>query len=140
VAPEERRGPFLERSLLVTEYIEGPSLAEAWGRDASACAAFPRFLAALHRRGIFHGDLHPGNLLWNGTEWVLIDLAALRHPLRTLRRRRLILDQWAELALRLEPDARLSTAFEAYLGAAGLAWERGRTWERVLERARRAAR
>jgi tRNA A-37 threonylcarbamoyl transferase component Bud32 len=137
VALEERRGPFLERSLLVTEFVEGLSLREAFGRDEPARQALGPFLALLHRRGVFHGDLHPQNAIWNGSEWVLLDLASLRHPLRRLARRRLILDQWAEFATGLGADARLEECFARYLAAAGLAWDPRAAWAEVRLRAER---
>jgi Lipopolysaccharide kinase (Kdo/WaaP) family len=137
VALETRRGPFLHGSLLVTEFVEGPSIAEAFASDERARAAFAPFLAELHRRGVFHGDLHPANAIWNGSEWVLIDLDAIRHPLRRLRRRRLILEQWGQLAFRLGPDSRLKESFTHYLEAADLPMDPAAAWTEVLRSAER---
>jgi tRNA A-37 threonylcarbamoyl transferase component Bud32 len=133
LALEVRKGPFLERSLLVTEWIEGRSLAQVWDADERATAAFPKFLAELHRRNVFHGDLHPENLIWNGSEWVLIDLGALRHPLRTLAKKRLILEQWAQLDLRLAPSERVRRAFEEYLRESESDLDSESSWGLVLE-------
>ena len=135
VALEMRRGAFLDGSLLVTEFIEGATLFEAFGRDERAVRALAPFLATLHRRGVFHGDLHPWNLIWSGTEWVLIDLASLRHPLRTLRRKHLILDQFAEFAYRLGDDERVRGCFEQYLAAARLDWDPRGAWDEIVRRA-----
>lgn len=135
LALEQRRGPFLAESLLVSEFVEGPSLAQAWDADARAAEALPGFLAALHRQGVFHGDLHPMNLIWSRPEWVLIDVAALRHPLRRLRARRLVLEQWAQLLLRLAPAERVRASFEAYLDETASGWDRDRAWATVVARA-----
>ena len=137
LALERRRGLFPQQSLLVTEFVEGPSIRAAFGRDERATRALGPFLALLHRRGVFHGDLHPENAIWDGAEWVLIDLASLRHPLRRLPRRRLILEQWAQFAFRLGADTRLESCFEDYLEAAGLGWGRNDTWNDVRGRAER---
>jgi len=137
VALERRSGPFLEQSLLVTEFVEGPSIRGAFGSDERATRALGPFLALLHRRGVFHGDLHPENALWDGASWVLIDLASLRHPLRRLARRRLILDQWAQFAFRLGLDDRLEACFADYLAAAGLRWSPDDAWKEIERRAGR---
>jgi len=119
-------------SLLVTDFVEGPSLAEAWTAVAAARAALPGFLAAMHRRGVFHGDLHPRNVLWDGEALVLLDLIGLRHALRTLQRTRLAHEQWAQLGCRLDWDPRLREAFDAYCAALGQAQRAGARWQRVL--------
>jgi tRNA A-37 threonylcarbamoyl transferase component Bud32 len=63
VALELRRGPFLEGSLLVAEFVPGPTLREAFQDDERARKALAPFLALLHRNGVFHGDLHPANMI-----------------------------------------------------------------------------
>lgn len=118
-------------SLLVTDYVAGPSLAEAWPAEAGARAALPGFLAAMHRRGVFHGDLHPRNVLWDGEQLVLLDLIGLRHALRTLQRTRLAHEQWAQLGCRLDWDPRLREAFGAYCAALGQGERSAARWERV---------
>lgn len=137
VALERRRGPFLEGSVLVSEFVDGPTLREAFPRDERAREALAPFLELLHRHGVFHGDLHPANMIWNGSEWVLIDLDSLRHPLRRLFRRRLILEQWAQLAFRLGAGPELESSFERYLALTGLRWDPRRSWSDVLRRAER---
>lgn len=140
LALERRRGPFLEGSLLVTEFVEGPTMREAFRDDPRARAALAPFLALLHQNGVFHGDLHPGNTIWNGSEWVLIDLDALRHPLRRMLRQRLILEQWAHLAFRLGATAELEAAFREYLVLSKLGWGASGAWSGVLRRADRIRR
>ena len=135
VALEVRRGRMLDASLLVAEFIDGTTLYEAFGRgDEPAVKALAPYLARLHARGVFHGDLHPWNLLWDGREWVLLDVASLRHPLRRLLRRRLILDQFAQFVFRIGEDPRLERCCVEYLAAAGLAWDPRATWEEVRRR------
>jgi hypothetical protein len=117
-----------EPSLLVTDFVAGPSLAEAWLDEPAARAALPTFLAAMHRRGVFHGDLHPRNVLWDGEALVLLDLIGLRHVLRTLPRTRLAHEQWAQLGCRLDWDPRLRTAFASYCAAMGQAARSEARW------------
>ena len=135
LALEIRRGPFLEASLLVTEFIEGSTLFDAFRSDERAVRALAPFLAMIHARGVFHGDLHPWNLIWNGSAWVLIDVASLRHPLRTLRRRSLILDQFAQFAYRFEDGERVRQCFGEYVAAAELDWDLARAWDDIQRRA-----
>jgi hypothetical protein len=100
-----RRGP----SLLVREFVSGRTLTEVWGRDEAAERALPDFLAALRRLPLQHGDLHPGNLLWTGTGWVLLDVDGLRHGLH--RRARVLAGQWLCLLGRLGTDGRAERLF-----------------------------
>lgn len=116
--------------LLVSEFVEGVHPNFGWG-DAELQLSLPLFVAEMHRRGVFHGDLNARNLLWTGEEWVLLDVESLRRGLHLLRRRRLIESQWARLLgpLRQKPGKR--ECFEAYLEAAGLDWDREKSWQRV---------
>jgi len=121
-------------SLLVGEFVRGSHLPELWDAEPDAVAAFAGFMATAHRAGVFHGDFHLWNVIWNGAEWVLLDLEGLRHPLRRLDRRRLVLDQWARVYWSLERDPRVRDLVDGYLDAAGLGWAAGRTWEEVVAR------
>ncbi|MCZ6597887.1 MAG: hypothetical protein O7B99_09635 [Planctomycetota bacterium] len=125
------------RSLMVLERIDGPFLHEviARGEDA-AVAAFPAFMADMHRRRVFHGDLHLYQMIWGGARWFLLDLDGLRHRLRTLRVRPLIEDQWARLYFGLGHSEVVPTMFRRYLGLARPDPRRAASWERVLERER----
>ncbi|MBI5363601.1 MAG: phosphotransferase [Planctomycetes bacterium] len=95
-------------SLLVSRFVAGSSLLAAWRRDARAVAAFPAFLARLHASPFVHGDLHPENVLWDGTRWLLLDLEALRARTPFDRRGKLALEQWARIVRALDeaPEAR----------------------------------
>jgi hypothetical protein len=106
---ESRRSP----SLLVREFLEGRVLAELWGRDEASERALPGFLADLRRLAMQHGDLHPGNLLWTGERWVLLDVDGLRHGLHL--RRRVLLGQWTCLAAKLTDEARVERLFRRTL-------------------------
>ena len=139
VAVQERRGLALGWSLFASEFVEGTFLPRTWDSDPAGREAFPRFLAAMHAAGVFHGDLHVRNMLWNGREWVLLDLESLRHPLRALRRRRIIEDQWARLVCSLGPREGVQASFEAYLREVGAKWEPQEAWRRVEQRARALA-
>lgn len=101
-----RRGP----SLLVREFVAGRVLTELWGRDEASEAALPGFLAELRRLPMQHGDLHPGNLLWTGARWVLLDVDGLRHGLHL--RARVLFGQWVCLASRLADEERVERLFQ----------------------------
>jgi Lipopolysaccharide kinase (Kdo/WaaP) family len=141
---EERHGLAVERGLLVTEFVAGRHLPELWG-DARAVAAFPAFLARMHAARVYHGDLHPLNSIWDGTEWVLIDLASLRRGLHKLLGRRLVERQWMRLVHNLtygDPDAfgRVRELFARYRELSGAAGDVEPAWERVCAGARRLRR
>lgn len=92
-------------SVLVREHVEGVLLREAWDRDPDAEEALAGFLAGMERHGIIHGDLHPRNLLWNGTEWVLLDVDGLRHSLHDPLR--VLIGQWARFVVHLGDEERV---------------------------------
>lgn len=135
VALEQGRGLHQRRSLLVSAFVEGLFLDEAWDRgEERAVASFPSFMADMHRRGVFHGDLHLRQLIWNGSQWVLLDVDGMRHGMRTLLPRRLIENHWARVVHSLRGREGLRAYFERYLDEMGSGWERERAWRRVMER------
>lgn len=119
-------------SLLVCEFIEGRFLGAMWNEGGPGVEAFPHFMAAMHTRGIFHGDFHLFNALWDGRDWVLLDLEGLRHALRRMRRRSLILDHWGRVHFSLRGARGLKDCFATYAKAAGLGWEVERVWPRIV--------
>jgi hypothetical protein len=131
VALEQREGPRRGAGVLVSEFIDGRWLHRLWDDDPAARAAFPRFMAEMHRARVFHGDLNARNMLWNGHEWVLLDLEGLRTGLQAMFPERLIEAQWVRLAatLRLRPGVR--ELFEAYLGEAGTPGDGAKLWKRI---------
>ena len=124
-------------SLLVSEFVEGGSLAWMWNGGGAGVQAFPLFLAAMHRRRIFHGDFHLNNVLWDGREWVLLDLDGLRPPLRSLRTRTNVIDHWARVHLSLRGSRGLQESYRSYLAAAQLDFEI--PWAEIVERSRELA-
>jgi hypothetical protein len=149
LALDRRSGGLRRASILVYEWVDGEFIDELFGRDPSAVAALPGFLALTHERRVFHGDFHAHNLLWDGRAWVLLDLVGLRHPLRNLAPRRLAVQQWARLCDELAQwrgarEDELRPLFEAYLGSSRLLgpadWDAVVAgWTRAREaRARRA--
>lgn len=123
--PEPGGGP---RGLLVTEFIEGRFLEEVWRAEPLAMDRFVDFLVTMHARRVFHGDFHFHNAIWSGEHWYLIDLEGLRHPLRTLFPRRLILDHWARIHFCLALPDDLEPHFRRYLARARLAWDPDEAW------------
>ncbi|WP_157354023.1 lipopolysaccharide kinase InaA family protein [Aromatoleum toluclasticum] len=85
---EERWGPLRARAWLVTEYCGGPDMLAHLAPDtepAPAEAASLRVLfETLYRERISHGDLKATNLLWDGSQALVIDLdAACQHATQT---------------------------------------------------------
>ena len=134
-----REGLFPGASLLASAFVDGRTISEVWDRDARAMDALADVLARMHRRSLFHGDFHPGNMLWDGLDWYVIDVGGMRHPLRSLRATKLALDAWAELDRRLGSPASLEHAFRRYHAALGPRAPGGaadEAWRRVAERSR----
>ena len=138
LALEQRSGPRRRSGLTVSEYIEGRWLHRLWDDEPAAREAFPAFMADMHAKGVFHGDLNVRNMLWDGSEWVLLDLEGIRGGLRKRLPRRLIEAQWVRViaTLRGRPGAR--ELYEAYARETGTAIrESERQWEQIERRARR---
>lgn len=96
---------FHSPSVLVREYVAGELLSALGPDERAAEAALAPFLASLARHAVLHGDLHPQNLLWDGTRWWLLDVDGVRHGLHS--QPRVWLGMWARCALYLgEPRAR----------------------------------
>jgi len=129
---------FSSPSVLVREFIPG-ALLSALGPEAHAAEeALAPFLALLARHAVLHGDLHPQNLLWDGTHWWLLDVDGVRHGLHS--RSRVWLGMWARCALYLgEPRARALHArcLREVAPRWQLAWDDVRREEAAM-RARRA--
>jgi hypothetical protein len=119
-------------SLLVFEFIEGRFLTTLWDEGGPAVAAFPHFMALMHQNRVFHGDFHLYNVIWNGSDWLLLDLEGLRHALRRTRPRRLSMNQWGRVHLGLHGPRGLKQAFSTYVKAAGLAWDVEREWPKIV--------
>lgn len=128
-----RGGP--RRSVLASDFVEGRSFERLFPHDAAAVAAFPSFLAELHRRGVVHADFHLHNALWDGARWLLLDLDGVTHALRRLRARSFLLTQWARIWLGVDRSEGLFPLFERFVAEAGLGWDPAAAWERVRERA-----
>jgi predicted unusual protein kinase regulating ubiquinone biosynthesis (AarF/ABC1/UbiB family) len=122
-------GRQLQRaSVLVREHVEGRTLRELWDSPAGLGAReegeLASFLAAMERHRVIHGDLHPRNLLWNGSAWLLLDVDGLRHGLHDSRR--VLTALWARLLVHLGDERRVralhARAAEELGSAASVAW------------------
>jgi len=120
LAIERRAGRTVTDHVLVSERIRGRFLDELWGSDPAACEAFVDFLIGMARRRVYHGDLHVWNCMWDGREWVLMDLESLRHPLRRLRKRHLLLGIWSRISWDLGQPPELQPFFERFCSELGL--------------------
>lgn len=121
-------------SLLGTKWVAGQGLG-AVASEPRALAALAPFIARQHGHGIFHGDPHPGNQLWDGERWWLIDLDGLRGPIRCLRPKALAARHWGRLWLNLQlgqhgPDPWFPGALAEYAEIRGLDPKR---WIRTVE-------
>ncbi len=119
------------RGLLVTRFVDGADLKEM-RVDPRAIDALADYLVRMHGAGVHHGDLHPGNLRWDGTRWWLLDLDAVRSGAHLLRARRLRLRQWARLVFKLEGEEWLRGPFDRYLAQLPIGLEPDEAWRRVL--------
>lgn len=119
------------RGILVTAFVAGTPLREAWCGDPAAREALPAFLAALHRARVHHGDLHPGNVLFDGRRLVLLDLAALRRGLHLLFEEKLVRAEWSSLLVHLGDEPGLEHAFRSYSERLGRGAEVAQRWRRV---------
>ena len=120
-------------SLLVSEFVEGPTLLEVWRAGApEALAALPRLFADLHGAGVLHADLHAKNLIWSSSGWCILDLESVRHGLHALRRRTITENIWARLMFDFDGDRRAAELYREFLHLAGRPWEFEPSWERVL--------
>jgi tRNA A-37 threonylcarbamoyl transferase component Bud32 len=138
----ERRAAWrqVERSLLVSEFVAGRRLFEVWREDPRAVAAFPLFLAEMHARGIFHGDFHLENALWNGAAWYLIDLESVRNRLHALFPSKFRDAHWGIVLFDLQEkcaadEPELFALFETYWTAVRGRGSPEATWSRIRRRA-----
>ncbi|HUR26688.1 MAG TPA: hypothetical protein VM509_00760 [Planctomycetota bacterium] len=127
-------------SLLVYEFVDGEFLDTLWKSGGPGVAAFPDFFADMHKRRVFHGDLHFRNFIWDGAAWTLLDLDGVRPPLHALRGKALAFDQWGRVHFELRGASGLRSCFEAYLAAAGRRWNADWAWARVVVTSARIAR
>jgi len=124
-------------SVLVREYVAGQPLTALGTDERAAEAALAPFLASLARHTVLHGDLHPENILWDGSRWWLLDVDGVRHGLHS--RRRVWLGMWARCALYLGvPRAR--GHFDACMAQVGPRWQLAWDEVRVQEQAMRSRR
>lgn len=124
-------------SALAMTLVPGVRLDQAWDQPAAA-AGLTALLVAMHRRRVAHGDLHPGNLLWDGQRLALIDLDGLRFTWQGLLLGRCERRAWAGLRLNLPDDGRLRESHRDWCTACGIA-DAGRHWQQVERTRRRLA-
>lgn len=121
-------------SLLVYEFVEGPTLLDLWKQEHQESRdALPKLFADLHATGVLLGDLHAKNLLWSDRGWCIIDLDGVRGGLHALRRRRITEIMWARLLFDFEKSPEAEGLYCRYLELAGQPWDAAASWERVLE-------
>lgn len=134
-----RWGPSMRArgSLLASAFVAGPTLFEAWSTDDAAVRAFPSFLARLHASNVVHGDLHPENVLWNGVDWVPIDLDSARRRVAVAERGGEPIEHWARVLRALDHAPRARELFAEYAALTGRdAARRDGDWRAIERRAR----
>lgn len=136
VALERRTWRGLEAHMFVGEFIQGRFLHEVFHKDQEAVAAYVRFLAEMHRRHLFHGDLHTLNALWDGERWVVIDVKGFRGPLHRLRPARLVVKHWRLISSNLIRICQatlpeLREFFYAYVECSPLKFDPAEVWDEV---------
>lgn len=78
---ERRRFGLLQESIYLSEAVRSEAVsAEEVLKDAPSgvIQRFAQTVRAIHDGGIYHLDLHAGNLLWDGERFLLIDLHRAR--------------------------------------------------------------
>lgn len=135
-ALEQRSWRGIESHLLVTEFIDGCFLHDVFPKDAHAVDEYARFLAEMHTRGIFHGDLHTLNTLWDGERWVVIDVKGFRGRLHRLRPARLIAKHWRLISsnlMRISGSSlpELRAFFDAYVEHSTIKFDASDVWDEV---------
>ncbi len=148
LAGREGAGFYKRLSVLVTREVEGVPALQALEEGHLGLEDLARFLGLLARKGVFHPDLHLGNLLAGREGPVLLDLqSCLALPFRVGRRG--VLAMAAKLGASLDyggvADDRAWTralSMEGVLAGPGLEEEvrRARERTRAAERARRVKR
>jgi Ser/Thr protein kinase RdoA (MazF antagonist) len=98
----------------------------------------------MHEARIFHGDFHLRNVLFDGEEWVLIDLDGLRHLLRRLQPVRLAEQDWSRTWIWLAAvcgatEDQVRPLFEVYLKETRLLGDGIASWRRICRRVARTA-
>jgi tRNA A-37 threonylcarbamoyl transferase component Bud32 len=119
-------------SLLVYEFVEGPTLLDLWrSGEPTSLAALPRLFADLHAVGVLHADLHAKNLIWSAEGWYVLDLDGVRHGLHALRCRAITEKVWARLLLDLADDPAAEELYREFLRLAGRPWDAEPSWARI---------
>jgi hypothetical protein len=126
-------------SLLVYDYVEGRQMKELWSSDARAREHLPGFLAEMHKCGVYHGDFHLDQAIWDGEHWFLIDLEGIRHRLRNFLPKRLVEGHWSRVSFGLvfhckAEEEEIRTLFEQYIQLSGFADDSDDLWKRICDR------
>ncbi len=85
---ELKSGPFVRNAYFISLPNHTQDLIPLLRRpdfDTSLVKQLAQFVAELHRKGIFHGDMNLSNILWDGNRFTLIDTNRTRfieHPTR----------------------------------------------------------
>ena len=126
------RHPEIE-SILIYEFVRGTTLLQHQrDPDRAARVALPRLFADMFAARVLHGDVHAGNLLWDGETWWILDLDGIRGRLHALRRRRILEKLWGRLLFDLVDHEDARRIHAEFLELAGCPWPTPASWERIL--------
>jgi hypothetical protein len=138
MAPEIAPEPLLatERdahgvSWFAAHFIDGPWVMDAWSTDPLARERLADFMALMHARGAYHGDLHAANLIWDGRRWWLVDLDGLRGGLQRLIAPSIVRDQWVRLHAGFGLDAAFEQVYARYCELTGRARGAAASWRKI---------
>lgn len=77
--------PGLKCDILVYDYITGHSLYDLASRnDITKLSLLPNLISKLHNVGLYFGDFHLGNIIYNGNNLSLIDIESIKYKGRPL--------------------------------------------------------
>lgn len=142
LAVDRGRGSRHRTGLFVYEWVDGRFLDDLGELEDDGVLTFPPFMARMHEAGIFHGDFHLRNFLYDGEDWNLLDLDGLRHRFRNLWPARLAEDDWSRVWFGLDVhcgagESDVRTLFDAYLRETRILRDGEASWARIHSRLER---
>ena len=121
--------------LLISRFIEGRALDTVWADGSEGRLELAQFLSSMFAHGVRHCDLHPGNLLWDGKAWWLIDLDSLRPNVCGIGTSRYERASWARLFFNLRLDPEFAAVHRLAMCASGRESQVAGNWRAIEQSA-----